>query len=333
MNEFQLSLFLFCVVAVTMVWVYNLWQEHVHQKWVQKVFPDKRPDVLMASDQKVEPEIQEIGESSQFPESQHRDRPPISSPPASSSALSSASSSNPSPVLSTDPLRPPLPTECADDIVDCTLAIEFAKAAPASALWSEQIKWAVRLAKPVAWLGLDESAFQRQPQWHQLNAHDTHRYSKVRVSLQLADRRGPVTDSDLSVFFEGVRQVTRKFSGLVEIPSSDGILLHARSLDEFCAGVDIQLEIGVVPKGQQGSMIPFLLDVTQQSDGLESFDRILDDARRLIREQGGQLVDMQKHPLTEEMIATIRTRISEVQKKMASHQIPAGSIRALRLFS
>jgi len=313
MNEFQLSLLLFCAVAVVVVWIYNRWQEHVHKRWVQKVFPDERPDVLMAADKTfmvVTPS----------PDDEIRHEPQVG-PPLQTSPHREASD------------LPPLPAECADGIVDCILAIEFVTAIPASALWSEQAKWAVRLAKPVAWLGLDESAFQRQPQWHQLNAHDTNRYAHVRVSLQLANRQGPVSDSDLSVFFEGVRLVTRKFSGLVDIPPSDEVLLHARSLDEFCAGVDIQLEIGVIPKGQQGTMIPFLLDVTQQRDGLDSFDRMLDDARRLIREQGGQLVDMQKHPLTEDMIATIRTRIDEVQQKMASHQIPAGSIRALRLFS
>lgn len=312
MNEFQLSLLLFCAVAVAVVWVYNRWQEHVHRKWIKKVFPDEHLDILMTPDQRVEPEME------------------ISSAPSASFVSEPPSPSPSVPLVSTLPV---LPAECADDVVDCTLAIEFVTAAPAAALWSEQVKWAVRLAKSVTWLGLDESVFQRQPQWHQLSAHDTNRYSHVRVSLQLADRNGPVTDSDLSVFFEGVRQVARKFSGLVEIPSSDEILLHARSLDEFCASVDIQLEIGVIPKGQQGTMIPFLLDVPRQGEGLESFDRMLEDAQRLIREQGGQLVDKQKHPLTAEMIATIRARIGEVQQKMASHQIPAGGIRALRLFS
>ena len=56
-------------------------------------------------------------------------------------------------------------------------------------------------------------------------------------------------------------------------------------------------------------------------------------ARPLTQALGGILVDSQGNPLTAEMIAGIRAKITEIQGRMAHHQIVAGSPRALRLFS
>ncbi len=75
------------------------------------------------------------------------------------------------------------------------------------------------------------------------------------------------------------------------------------------------------------------LDVPRVAGGPSVFDAMLTVARQLTRGLDGALVDSQGHPLTNEMIATIRAKVSELQQKMARHHIVAGSPRALRLFS
>jgi len=75
------------------------------------------------------------------------------------------------------------------------------------------------------------------------------------------------------------------------------------------------------------------IDVPRVAGGSEAFDRLLEVARRLMASFDGTLVDDQRKPLSEEVLATIRTKIGEFQERMATRQIPAGGRRALRLYS
>jgi len=75
------------------------------------------------------------------------------------------------------------------------------------------------------------------------------------------------------------------------------------------------------------------IDVPRVADGAQAFDRLLAVARRLMETFDGLLVDDQRRPLSDEMLAAIRSKIVEFQQKMATHDIPAGGRRALRLYS
>ena len=75
------------------------------------------------------------------------------------------------------------------------------------------------------------------------------------------------------------------------------------------------------------------LDVPRVADGPAVFDAMMAVARQLTGALGGTLVDAHGSPLTPEMIASIRAKVGELQQRMAHHQIVAGSVRALRLFS
>ena len=75
------------------------------------------------------------------------------------------------------------------------------------------------------------------------------------------------------------------------------------------------------------------LDVPRVADGPAVFDAMMAVARQLTGALGGTLVDAHGSPLTPEMIASIRAKVGELQQSMAHHQIVAGSVRALRLFS
>jgi hypothetical protein len=75
------------------------------------------------------------------------------------------------------------------------------------------------------------------------------------------------------------------------------------------------------------------LDVPRVAEGPAVFDAMMAVARQLTAALGGALVDGHGSPLTPEMIASIRAKVGELQQRMAHHQIVAGSVRALRLFS
>jgi hypothetical protein len=75
------------------------------------------------------------------------------------------------------------------------------------------------------------------------------------------------------------------------------------------------------------------LDVPRVSDGVQAFDRMLATARQLAGSLGGVLVDAQRAPLADAMIAAIRAKTAELQQRMHDAGIVPGSTRALRLFS
>ena len=79
--------------------------------------------------------------------------------------------------------------------------------------------------------------------------------------------------------------------------------------------------------------VTFSIDVPRVSDGTAAFERMLDAARQITGALGGVLVDAQRAPLADAMIAAIRAKIIELQQRMRDGGIDPGSTRARRLFS
>lgn len=361
MSELQIALVGAGIVAVAIVWIYNLWQERQHKKLAEKIFKGGQPDVLLQGQGgeddggRVEPTAAPGDERIE---------------PVADAAAEDQPQGPPAP-----------PAAWADDIADCTLRIEFVEAVTAPALWAVQAAWAPQLTKALTWLGYDDG------EWRRLSAHDAGRYAHVAVALQLADRQGAVSDNELAAFLDGAHRLAQQFSGLIELPQRHEVLAHAQALDGFCAGVDVQLGVNIVEAaggafagtklrglaeaaglalledgrfhasddngmelftvGNMGAElfeadalktlathgVTFMLDVPRVADGCAAFDRMVAAARQMAQALGGTLVDGQRHVLSDPMIAGIRAKIGEIQQQMAAHQIPPGSARALRLFS
>lgn len=79
--------------------------------------------------------------------------------------------------------------------------------------------------------------------------------------------------------------------------------------------------------------VTFSIDVPRVSDGKAAFERMLGASRQLAGAMGGVLVNAQRAPLADAMIAAIRAKIVELQQRMRDGGIDPGSRRALRLFS
>lgn len=79
--------------------------------------------------------------------------------------------------------------------------------------------------------------------------------------------------------------------------------------------------------------VTFSIDVPRVAMGPAAFERMLTAARQLASAMGGVLVDAQRAPLADPMIAAIRDKIVELQQRMRDGGIDPGSQRALRLFS
>lgn len=369
MNELQMAMIGFGVLLVVVVWGYNLWQARKQRRLAQAVFPDAQPDVLMAG--RAEAEIVAVPREPTFGEPE----PAEESPPAELQAERSAAELDQAVAV---------PAEWADARADCLLKIEFIDAVPVDKLWAEHAVWSKLIDKPVQWLGLDE----KSGRWRPMLPQEPGAVAQVAVALQLVDRKGPVSELTLAAFFDGIRRLAQRFSGLVELPEPASVLAAARELDGFCAAVDLQLALRVLPR--QGSLnemagaqlkpvidasglqlegerfvamaadgtevfaltcldatgavavnieaqaltdLSFSLDVPRVADGAAAFDRMIDCARQCAEAVGGQLADAHRKPLSDATSAALRARIGELQVQMAQNGIPAGDVRALRLFS
>jgi FtsZ-interacting cell division protein ZipA len=386
MSELQLALIGFGALLVAAVWGYNLWQEKKQRRQVEAALPPAKPDVLMAGRGEPEAEVRREPEIASFtvpreptfgaPEIPVEESPVAAMPAADNGALPPGES------------RPaaPLPAEWADGRADCLLRIEFVDPVAVPEIWAEQAAWAHKLDKPLQWLGYTER--DGGGRWHALLPQESGEVLQVAAALQLADRRGALREVTLATFLDGMHKLAQRFAGLVELPEPGPVLAAARELDAFCAGVDVQLSLHVVPRpGSIAEMVgarlvpaldacglkregerfvatdaegaeafaltcqtaggavadrlesqalvdlTFSIDVPRVADGAAAFERMTACARQCADALGGQLADPQRKPLAEATGAAIRARIVDLQAGMARMGIPAGGVRALRLFS
>jgi hypothetical protein len=225
MNELQIAMIGAGAAAVAAVWGYNKWQEGQQRKLAEKAFRGAQPDALMEGKDAVSAPVQDAQDGA----AADRREPVLPGNDADQEQPAAEG-------------LPALPEQYADEIADCVVRIDFVEPVPAPGLWAAQSRWSGQIAKPVSWLGFDADANA----WKLLNAHDAGRYRIVCAALQLANREGAVSDAELSLFLDGVWELAGQCSGVTGIPKRDDVLLTARNLDEFCAGVDLQLGVKIV---------------------------------------------------------------------------------------
>jgi hypothetical protein len=360
MSELQLALIGVGAAAVAGVWGYNKWQERKHRRLAERILQGGgQADVVLGT---ADAAAADAGET--CAEAIERVEPVIP-PVAESRPADGAAADSP----------------WADALADGIGRLEFSDAMAVPALWAAQSEWAGHLSKPLYWLGQSANGWQR------LTPHDAGRYTVFLAALQLADRRGAISEAELTMFADGMHHLAAKLGGVASVPESGAMLEQARALDEFCAGVDVQLSINIVDPGgtafagtklrglaeaagmqlrDDGSFhacddagatlytlgnlgvelfdtdslrslathgVTLTLDVPNVGQGGRVYDRMVMAARQFAQGLGGVLVDAQRTPLTDAMIAGIRGKIEEIQGRMATHQIVAGSPRARRLFA
>ena len=242
-SELQIALIGAGVAGVAMVWGYNIWQDRQHRKTADRIFKGGHGDALL-------PDGREPGTSSAGDgfgaEEKGRQEPHFGDEAGAAAEFVGAEAADAA-QEARDPAPLPLfPVECADPVADCVLLLVAADPVPAPAVWAIQNAWAGELSKPMHWLAKKTPDGDPDAAWQPVDAHDTGRYCEWAVAIQLADRRGPVSDGELARFFEGVQQLAQQTAATLELPSRGEIVMRAAALDEFCAAVDIQFVLHVV---------------------------------------------------------------------------------------
>lgn len=257
MSDLQIALIALGVALVVAVWFYNLWQEKQQRKRAEQLLPKSAPDVLMAGQKTPSTEKTEPGFAAPADEEDEAavtTLPTIREPgymdadlPLEPETQALGGGSEVDLLLDIEeepvPHQVPVPEEWGDGRADCLMHIEFVAPVPVNVLWEEHKDWSAHIDKPVQWLGLDAQTGH----WRSLQARDAGRVSELAAALQLVDRQGVVSAEILSAFIDGVARLAQRFVGQVQTPDPAALLVRARELDAFCASVDLQLSVHVLP--------------------------------------------------------------------------------------
>ncbi|WP_142804466.1 cell division protein ZipA C-terminal FtsZ-binding domain-containing protein [Tepidiphilus sp. J10] len=130
--------------------------------------------------------------------------------------------------------------------------------------------------RPVGWYVFDDASNDWQP----LTAKTEGQYHLALASLQLADRSGAIGEKDYLRFTGGVERVADQLGAVPgAIESRVTVLERAAALDRFCAEVDVQIAVNVVPRNAPipGTKIRAAAEAAGLTLGEDGLYRLLDD--------------------------------------------------------
>ena len=329
MTELQMGLIGLGAVAVAGVLGYNKWQEVRQRRAAEQAMKASHPDVLLdMPGETVAPAA--TGEAAKgFPGGDaltagsapvgdrvepvlvETPRPATSAGDAAPGAVAGAETvevrapgvSDGAQSPSATPVRPAGGRPVADTTLlspqtDFIAIVDTVEPAPASRLAEALRDVQARLEKPVRFIGYDEESGE----WEIVSDDGSRAYRHLCIGLQLANRQGPITENDLSVLCGAVQDLADRLFGLAEFPRRQAAIEAAARLDEFCAGVDIQIGINVVSQGQAfaGTKLRALA---------ESAGMVFDAGRRFVRrdDEGNVLYVLLNHDPSGFSAETIRT--------------------------
>lgn len=234
MSELQLWLIGLGIAAVGVVFAYNLWQERKQRRMAERALHAGHTDVLM------QPRA-----ATAAPEDERREPIFTGDEPATIIAAE-----DPDEVAD---LPEPAPAQ-ADPAIDAIARLELAEEVAAAQLWAAQRAALGELAERTRWLGWD--SLERL--WVDIDAHSAASFRRLRAVVQLADRRGALSEATLGGFLQGVQQLADRLIAVVDAPPRMELVDRAGELDRFCAAVDVQIGINLMartPAGFSGTRV------------------------------------------------------------------------------
>lgn len=195
-----------------------------------------------------------------------------------------------------------VPLALLDPRIDFIAAFDLVELVPALQIMQSQRDGLVRLKKAVRWVGFNE----RLREWEVMSPENGRAYRRLRVGLQLADRRGPLSEADFTLFVAAMQQLADDLMAVVDMAPSTEILRQALEIDRFCADVDLEIGIHLISKAVPfaGTKIRALAEAAGMilgADGL--FTRYDDEGRALF-----SLQNLESTLFVPEAIKSLSTR-------------------------
>ena len=227
MSELQLGLLGIGILVVVGVLAYNKLQERRLKREAGDAFASGHDDVLMDKARDATAPAQAVGDLERL-----------------------------------EPTFPTLPAESfatggmLDPSIDFIANLRSEKSVAGDLISGAIVESLTHSAKKVSW----ECYNRRTANWEPLA--ESGAYETLRAGLQLADRKGPVSEQDLNDF-TAVVQVVADAIGAVSAPADARQALNrARELDALCADVDVQIGLNLITRsaGAPGTRIRALAE-------------------------------------------------------------------------
>lgn len=367
-DDLQTSLMAIGGAIVVAVFTYNKWQEYKTKKSVEKAFSSEHDDVLMTPDA---PEVQdEVRHEPSFDDAAAHAAMPEMEEPASDQPLPQEND-EPAPPASFV-RRPPQPELPVDDVVDCLIPLNLASPARGEKILPRLHSLNHAGNKPVHFIGQREDGLWEQVAHggvyyalqagvqlaNRSSALNEIEYSEFVTRLrQIADEMDAEPDvPDMSQVMGAARnlhQFVSEYDAQLSInvhtngaPWAIDTLLAALERQGFDLRPDGKL---VMPDGEGGilfslstnvtlaaettSRLTLLLDVPRVAPSRDGFGAMAACARVLAGRLGGTIVDDGGQVLEQATLEDIGRQVEAFYLHMQDAGIPAGSVRALRLFS
>lgn len=370
MTDLQASLIAIGGVIVGCVISFNKWQEYKAKKSIDRAFASSHDDVLMAPDpgaRNSPSQRQEPGFANA--DVQHTTAAaPVNA--LTADALSDADLPADIAPASLAPAQTvPLPV---DELVDCMIALTLEQPIRGDKVIGPIQNLRHVGNKPVHYIGLQDGV-QWQPISHgghytalqagvqlanRSNPLNELEYSELVSRLRtVADEIGAEPDvPDMTVVMRSARalhQFITEFDAQLSVnvqsngaPWAINTLLIALEKQGFDlrpegrlvmpdgdGGVLFSLSTNVTLAADMTSRLTLLLDVPCVARQRNGFGAMVACARSLALRMSGTVVDDGNQPLSEQALAAIAQQVKEFYANMEAADIPAGSPRALRLFS
>jgi hypothetical protein len=313
MTELQLGLIGLGATAVVGVFAYNKWQEYRQRKLAEGLLKPSQADILLGDRPKAapqpavaersEPEIR-VETPARLDErvepvfvDEHPTQPPedmhaaadkalvLPEPPVFDVPVAPAPMPEPLPVLAPVPddapevPAGPVPAELLDPRLEFIVAMELVEPVLAMDILHSQRSALQRLNKPVHWVGYNEMTRE----WVRLAPDSELKLRRLRVGLQLVNRRGPLAEGDIGVFTTAMNALADELMAVADMPPSQ-VLDQAAEIDQFCAAVDLEIGLNLVSRGSafSGTKIRALAEAAGMVLGLGGIFTRYDDSGRVL---------------------------------------------------
>lgn len=372
-SEFQVALLGAGVVAVAAVWVYNLWQERRHRQLADKVFKGRQPDALLPGEEAAGPEDIPMASPAASSQERIEPTLVGAAPSPAPMAGTTATAPPPATAAPEFPLQWadalvdglvrfefPQPVEPAALIARRDESAGGSKTEHWLASAEPGGPWRLLESNDRTPLRHGVAAIQLADRRGALDAASLQAFlSRVEATVAAFDGRADLPDAE-----HVLQQATAldAFCASVDIQLGIGVVgdtpLPGTKLRGLCEASGMKL----VPEGVflmrdaagcerfgaadlgggaldaerlRGALagLTLSLDVPRTADGQAAFDQMLAAARQIARGLDARMVDGQRAPLSDDMIAAIRAKLGELQQQMRGQGIVPGGTRAHRLFS
>ncbi len=134
----------------------------------------------------------------------------------------------------------------ADAQIELPITVVLSEPMIAGQFWLAQQDAMNGVAAGLRWLGQEAEGGR----WIAVGPHAAQPVRELCLAVQLADRRGPLREAALDAVLAGLQQLADKTMAVVDYPARAEVLARAGALDEFCAGVDVQIGVNVISRSQ-----------------------------------------------------------------------------------